>query len=169
MAKIQIRGELPGDEEAINVVNCRAFRHADEGQIIDDRRAVYPRYDRRFSVAAWHGEEMVGHALFSPVRLRLMGGMVRSLAVGPVAVVPNFQRRGIGGQILNYGHGLGRQEGYVFAFLLGHSSYYPRYGYQTRSFGFSKVEVDVENLPSQRWPWTADRCSRRTCPGWWSD
>ena len=91
MAEIQIRGELPGDEEAINVVNRRAFRHADEGQIIDDMRAVYPRYDRRFSVAAWHGEEMVGHALFSPVRLRLMGGMVRALAV-----VPDFQRRGAG-------------------------------------------------------------------------
>jgi predicted N-acetyltransferase YhbS len=144
LAKIEIRGERPGDEEAIHIVNCRAFRHADEGQIVFDMRAAYPLYDRRFSVVAWCDDEMVGHALFSPVRLRLMGETVRALAV-----VPDFQGQGIGGQVLNYGHELGRRQGYAFAFLLGHSSYYPRYGYQTRSFGFSKIEIDVEKLPEQ--------------------
>ena len=59
MTDITIRGERPGDEEAINVVNCRAFRHADEGQIVDDMRAGYPLYDRRLSVVAWHGDEAV--------------------------------------------------------------------------------------------------------------
>ena len=72
MDEIAIRGERPGDEEAINIVNCRAFRHADEGQIVDDMRVHYPRYDRRFSAVAWHGET----------------------AVGPVAVCPNFKNRG---------------------------------------------------------------------------
>ena len=57
-----------------------------------------------FSVTAWYGDEMVGHALFSPVRLRLMGETVRVLAV-----LPNFQRQGIGGQLLGYGHDLGRR------------------------------------------------------------
>ena len=50
-------------------------------------RNAYPLYDRCFSVMAWYGDEMVGHALFSPVRLRLMGETVRALAV-----LPNFQR-----------------------------------------------------------------------------
>ena len=50
-------------------------------------RNAYPLYDRRFSVKMWYGDEMVGHALFSPVRLRLMGETVRALAV-----LPNFQR-----------------------------------------------------------------------------
>ena len=147
MTSIEIRGERPGDEEAINEVNCRAFRHADEGQIVDDMRRVYPLYDRRFSVTAWHQEEMVGHALFTPVRQRLMGTTMWSLAVGPVAVVPEFQRQGIGGQLLAYGHRLGEKEGYGFAFLLGHSAYYPRYGYQTRTHGFCKVAIDIEQLP----------------------
>ena len=35
--------------------------------------------------------------------------------------------------MLNYGHDLGRQEDYSFAFLFGHSSYYSRYGYQTNT------------------------------------
>ncbi len=46
-------------------------------------RNAYPLYDRRFSVMVWYGDEMVGHALFSPVRLRLMGETVRAL-------LPNF-------------------------------------------------------------------------------
>ena len=58
-------------------------------------RNAYPLYDRRFSVTAWYGDEMVGHALFSPVRLRLMGETVRALVV-----LPNFQRQGIGGHCL---------------------------------------------------------------------
>ena len=53
-------------------------------------RNAYPLYDRCFSVMVWYGDEMVGHALFSPVRLRLMGETVRAL-------LPNFQLQGIGG------------------------------------------------------------------------
>ena len=55
-------------------------------------------------LSAWYGDEMVGHALFSPVRLPLMGETVRALAV-----LPNFQRQGIGGPLLGYGHDLGRR------------------------------------------------------------
>ena len=40
-----------------------------------------------------------------------------------------------------------QREGYGFAFLLGHSSYYPRYGYQTQTHGFCKVAIDIEQLP----------------------
>ena len=148
MDEIAIRGERPGDEEAINIVNCRAFRHADEGQIVDDMRVHYQCYDRRFSAVAWHGETAVGHALFTPARLRLLGTTVRALAVGPVAVVPEFQKQGIGGDLLHYGHELGRCEGYAFAFLLGHSSYYPRYGYRTAMHGFSKIALAVDALPA---------------------
>jgi predicted N-acetyltransferase YhbS len=50
--EIAIRGERPGDQEAVNIVNCRAFQHADEGQIVYDMRVHYPRYDRRFSAVA---------------------------------------------------------------------------------------------------------------------
>ncbi len=61
-------------------------------------RNAYPLYDRCFSVMVWYGDEMVGHALFSPVRLRLMGETVRA-----VTVLPNFQRQGIEGNCLATG------------------------------------------------------------------
>ncbi len=147
MDNIEVRSELPGDEEAIHIVTCRAFMHDDEGQIIDDMRKFYPYFERRLSITAWHRDKLVGHTLFTPVRLWFMGSVVRALAVGPVAVAPEYQRRGIGGRVLRFGHELGRSEGFSFAYLLGHSSYYPRNGYQINVHGFCKIEISVDRLP----------------------
>ena len=167
---IQLRGERVGDEAAIDVVNCRAFGEMDEANLVRLLRRYYPAFDRRYSVTAWDGEEMVGHALFSPARIRLMGQTVTALALGPIAVLPEWQRTGIGGQLIRYGHELGRREGFSLTFLHGHPSYYPRHGYRA-CFGFAKVNVDTDKLPSatqkfQRWPvrpadtpWLAERCA----------
>lgn len=143
---ICVRGERPGDEDAIDLVNCEAFGSMNEANIVRGMRAYYPAFDRRYSVTAWDGGECVGHALFTPARLRLGGETVTALAVGPVAVRPDWQRQGIGGRLLESGNDLGRREGFAFSFLYGHPSYYPRYGYRP-CFGSAKIIVDTEKLP----------------------
>ncbi len=153
---VEVRGERPGDEEAIDIVNCRAFEEMGEPNLVRMLRQYYPPFDRRYSVTAWDGEEMVGHALFNPVRIRLTGQTVLALMVGPVAVVPERQRTGIGGELLRYGHELGRRDGYAVSFLYGHPSYYPRHGYRA-CFGVGKVSIDPDKLPPagaelERWP-----------------
>lgn len=153
---IEIRSERPGDEEVIDLVNCRAFGSMDEAYLVRQMREYYPGFDRRFSLTAWDGDEMVGHTLFSPARVRLMGRTVLALAVGPVAVLPERQKGGIGGQMLRFGHEMGQREGFVLAFLLGHPSYYPKHGYRA-CFGFGKVSIEVDALPEpsrkvQAWP-----------------
>ena len=85
-----------------------------------------------------------------------MGGNTPALVVAPVAVLPEYQRRGIGGRMLRYGHDLGRQDDYALAFLCGHPSYYPRHGYRP-CFGFGRITCDVDRLPQptrvlERWP-----------------
>jgi len=143
---IRLRGEMPGDEEAIDVVNCRAFEEMDEANLVRLLRDYYPAFDRRYSVTAWEGQELVGHALFNPVRIRLMGQAVMALLVGPVAVLPERQKTGIGGELLRFGHELGRRDGFCLTFLYGHPSYYPRHGYRA-CFGFGKVTIDTDKLP----------------------
>ena len=153
--KYQIRGERPGDEDDIDIVNCRAFNSMEEPNLVRGMRGYYPTYDPRYSVTAWDADRMVGHTLFTPARIRLMGQTISALTVGPVAVIPEYQRRGIGGQMLNFGHDLGRREDFELAFLLGHHSYYPRYGYQS-CFGFANITIDREKLPEpeqQLHPW----------------
>ena len=90
---IELRCEQPGDEEAVDIVNCRAFHSMDGANIVRLLRQYHPAFDRRYSVTAWDGARMVGHSLFTPADLRLMGRTVRALAVGPVAVVPQYQRQ----------------------------------------------------------------------------
>jgi len=144
---IELRGERAGDEDAIDEVNCRAFGNMDEANIIRLMRQYSPLFDRKFSITAWDGDQMVGHALFTPARLRLMGRTISAMALGPIAVLPERQKTGIGGQMIRYGHDLGRREGVALAFLYGHPSYYPRHGYRA-CFGFGKVTVDTDRLPA---------------------
>ena len=181
---IAIRNERPGDEEALNLVNYLAFEDhntrddgiADlhEADLVRYLRAYYPRYDRSLSIVAWDGDRAVGHALFTPADIRLLVETVQALAVGPVAVIPERQRQGIGGKLLEHGHGVGREHGYALAFLLGHPKYYPRHGYRP-CHGVAGIEIDVEKLPrpsreftrlpvcSDDVPWLVERCREE----WW--
>lgn len=152
---VVIRQERPGDEDAIDTVLCQAFGQMDEAYLVRLLRTHHPAFDRRYSVAAWHGDRMVGHTLFSPARIRLLGETVCALAVAPVAVVPDWQRRGVGGQMLRFGHALGAEAGFAVAFLNGIPSYYPQHGYQA-CFGFASVTIDTTRLPapsSELSPW----------------
>ncbi|MDQ1256493.1 MAG: N-acetyltransferase [Candidatus Hydrogenedentes bacterium] len=144
---IELRPERIGDEAAIDVVVCRAFNQMDEVHLVRLLRGHCPTFDRRFSIAAWHRDLMVGHIMLTPAPLRLMGRTVPSLAVAPVSVIPEFQRTGVGGQLLRAGHELGKSEGFEIAFLVGHPEYYPKHGYLP-AFGFEKVTIDVEKLPA---------------------
>jgi len=140
---------MRGDEEAIDRVLSQAFGAMDESHIVRLLRSNYPMFDRRYSVTAWEGGGMVGHALFTPARIRLMGGTVSALAVGPVAVTPAWQRRGIGGEMLRFGHAMGRSDGFALAFLHGHPSYYPRHGY-VQAGGRVAVQIDQKRIPSPK-------------------
>jgi len=143
---IRLRSEMPGDEDAIDLVNCSAFRQMGEADLVRMTRSYYLGFDRRYSITAWDGDEMVGHVLFSPARIRLMGETVSALVLAPIAVVPKRQRSGIGGELIRRGHELGKREGFALAFLCGHPSYYPRHGYRA-CFGFAKVTIEKDKLP----------------------
>lgn len=145
-ATFSVRSERPGDEDALDIVNCRGFGRMSEAHLVRNIRAYYPAFDRRYSVVAWAAAEAVGHVLFTPVGVRLMGRTVSGLLVGPVVVAPEYRRRGVGGSMLRFGHDLGRRDGFELAFLAGIPSYYPRFGYQA-CFGFGKITIDTTRLP----------------------
>ncbi|MHC4600965.1 MAG: GNAT family N-acetyltransferase, partial [Planctomycetota bacterium] len=69
----ELRHERPEDHETIDDVNCRAFESMDEANIVRLMRAYHPDFDPRYSVTAWEGDTLVGHALFTPARIRLLG------------------------------------------------------------------------------------------------
>jgi putative acetyltransferase len=143
---IRIVSETINDHAAIDAINCDAFGHMDEANIVTLMRLHHPSFDPRFSIVAWDEQVPVGHTLFTPARIRLMGRTIAALGVGPVAVVQRCQRQGIGGMMLRFGHELGRREGYDLCFLYGHHTYYPRHGYRA-CFGGAKIQIDLDLLP----------------------
>ncbi len=80
--------------------------------------------------------EVVGHIGYSPVSFEPEAARVSALLLGPLAVLPEMQGRGIGGALVREGNARCRSMGYDAVFLLGHPGYYPRFGFRPgREFG----------------------------------
>ena len=82
--------------------------------------------------------QIVGYVLLTKVEIVSDGRATTSLAVAPLAVLPAFQRQGIGGRLLREAHTRAAELGYRTAVLIGHKDYYPRFGYrQARDWGIA--------------------------------
>ena len=84
-------------------------------------------------VAKTDQEEIVGYILLTKVEIVSESEVHTSLAVAPLAVLPEYQNRGIGGMLLKEAHKRTAALGYGTAVLLGHKDYYQRFGYKTAS------------------------------------
>lgn len=92
-----IRVEQPVDVPAIRAVNERAFGRRDEADIVDKLRTSC---DEILSSVALINGQIVGHILFSPVFLAHQKGVLVGAGLGPVAVLPENQRQGIGSTLI---------------------------------------------------------------------
>ena len=126
----QIREEREGDESGIRAVNLAAFRQAVEADIVDK---LCTGCDKMLSLVAVMETQIVGHILFSPVTIESGTGVVEGMGLGPMAVLPEHQRRGIGSELVREGLGLLRQRACPFVVVLGHPEYYPRFGFERAS------------------------------------
>lgn len=145
---MHIRPETPADYAGIARVNALAFADSPLVYTIVDLHRHRPRFDPELSLVAENEGEIVGHVLFSPQTIRLMGQDVDAVNLSPLAVAPGYQRQGVGAALVREGHRVAREKGYPFSFLVGHPPYYPRFGYLTYAYGGSWLKVNTANLPS---------------------
>ena len=73
--------------------------------------------------------EVVGHIGFSPATISSTGGDWTALALGPLAVLPSRQRTSVGSALVREGLRQCVEMGHDVVFLLGHPTYYPRFGF----------------------------------------
>ena len=129
---VEIRAEEAGDVPGIRDVNRRAFGREDEARLVDDLRdGGYAR----LSLVAEEGGRLVGHVMFSEAAIRTASGEIGALAVGPVGVIPDRQRRGVGSALIREGLGRCARAGHSIVVLLGHPDYYPRFGFSAERAG----------------------------------
>ena len=124
-----IRTEEPADYEAIRKLNDEAFGQQNEGRLIEALRAM-PAYIAQLSLVAEIRGKIVGHILFSPVEIQSKEAVHHAIALAPMAVLPEWQGRGIGSQLVEEGLRRARQLGHGAVIVLGHEWFYPRFGFQ---------------------------------------
>ncbi len=125
LGKVIIRKEIPADIPEIRRLNDLAFHRPVEGSIVD---ALRERCQDVLSLVAVEGSMIVGHLFFSPVDVKGMTG-TEAMALGPMDVLPKFQRKGIGKALINEGIRRLEQSGCAVVVVLGHTEYYPRFGF----------------------------------------
>jgi putative acetyltransferase len=118
----EIRDERPDDVEAIRAVNRRAFGQNQEADLVDALRSAGAVL---VSLVAIVNELVVGHILYSPASI----AGVRGAALGPMSVLPEYQRQGIGSKLVQAGNRALEAAGCPFIIVVGHPEFYPRFGF----------------------------------------
>jgi len=124
---ISIRPEQPNDVAAIRTVNERAFGQSDEANIVDRLRESCSDV---LSLVATIDDGIVGHILFSPAAVENAGRTIGGMGLAPMAVLPEYQRQGIGTALVKKGLAALQSRSCPFVIVLGHPEYYPRFGFE---------------------------------------
>ncbi|HJZ67393.1 MAG TPA: N-acetyltransferase [Blastocatellia bacterium] len=134
---IEIREERPSDIAAIRDVNRRAFGQDQESNIVD---ALRSNGAILLSLVATLNDRVVGHIVYSTISVE---GEIVGAALGPMAVLPEYQRQSIGSKLVEAGNRKIKDKGYPFIIVLGHSHYYPRFGFMPASDHGIECEWEV--------------------------
>lgn len=97
------------------------------------------------SIVAFYKEQLVGHILLSKLIVRHKEQKLEGLALGPISVTPPLQRKGIGTALMEEGHQRARKLEFPYVILIGHPTYYPRFGYQRASTVGVSFPFDVSD------------------------
>ena len=122
-----IRDAEPRDHAAVRAVLTHAFPTAEEADLVEQLRA-----DGDVLVELVEASDIAirGHILYSLLAIERRGETLRAAALAPVAVLPAFQRGGIGGALIRAGNARCAALGLEAVVVLGHAGYYPRFGFE---------------------------------------
>jgi putative acetyltransferase len=137
-----VRPETAADIDVVAELNRVAFGGPDEARIVDALRgAVSPLV----SLVADDAGAVVGHILCSPVTL-VPAPTLRVMGLAPMAVLPSHQRTGVGTALARAALDACRARGASAVVVVGHPTYYPRFGFVPASrFGLTcEYEVPDE-------------------------
>ncbi|MGL5872373.1 MAG: GNAT family N-acetyltransferase [Xenococcaceae cyanobacterium] len=126
---MEIRVEKLEDIEAIYQVHVAAFGRTKEADLVDILRKVV---EPVLSFVAVKSGQIVGHIFFSPVSIEIHSSSVcQILGLAPLAILPQFQRQGIGSVLIRYALKECSRLGFQGVVVLGNPEYYHRFGFVT--------------------------------------
>ena len=126
---LEIRQENKEDYEEIYNLVKTAFETAEHSDGNEQNLVVALRDSNNFipqlSLVAVQDNKIVGYILFTKIKI----GKYEELALAPLGILPEYQRQGIGKQLIEKGHQIAKKLGYHYSVVLGSQTYYPKSGY----------------------------------------
>jgi predicted N-acetyltransferase YhbS len=136
---LQIRPESPGDADAIERLHERAFgpgRFSRSAYLLRERAGDLPE----LCFSALVGTLLVGSVRVAPA----LAGDVPALVLGPLAVEPAFEKRGIGAALMTTALDRARAAGHGLVLLVGDEPYYARFGFVRIPAGHLAMPAPVD-------------------------
>ncbi|MDJ0722520.1 MAG: N-acetyltransferase [Desulfobacterales bacterium] len=146
---MKIKPAAATDLDAVLCVHRDAFGSQEESSLVEallSDASAQPC----LSLLALRQARAVGHILFS--RATVGGAPELSASIlAPLAVVPEAQKQGIGGELIRQGLQLLSKSGVDLVFVLGYPAYYPRHGFRpAEALGF-KAPYPIAPENSDAW------------------
>lgn len=140
-----IRKETPKDYRDVEALTREAFwgvmgNPTCSGEhLIVRRLRTSPDCVPELDLAAEADGRLVGHILYAKAKILSPDGReTEILGFGPLSVLPEFQRHGVGGALLRHSVREAARLGYRAVVIFGHPDYYPRFGFRPASeFGLT--------------------------------
>lgn len=134
-----VRTEAESDHPLVYQLNARVFDSDGEAKLVEKLRGSP---DTVLSLVAEKEDRIVGHVMFSKVSL-IGHADLNIVGLAPLAVAPEMQNLGIGSELVNRGISMCSDAGVDAIVVVGHSHYFPGFGFKPGvSFGID-CEYDV--------------------------
>jgi predicted N-acetyltransferase YhbS len=128
---MQVRVATDADSEAVDRVIRAAFGPREGPEVADLVTGLLddPSAAPLLSLLAEQDGQVVGYVLFTRARVTDFEDAISAVILAPLAVVPETQRLGVGGRLVEEGLRRLAESGVELVFVLGHPTYYPRQGF----------------------------------------
>ena len=142
---IEIRQENKKDYEEVYKLVKTAFEIAEHSDGNEQDLVVNLRNSDSFipelSLVAVKDNKIVGYILFTKIKIENH----EEIALAPLAVLPEYQKQGIGSKLIEEGHKIAKKLGYHYSIVLGSENYYPKFGYIPAIQYGIKAPFEVQN------------------------
>lgn len=142
---LEIRQENMNDYKQVYNVIKIAFEKAEHRDGNEQDLVIKLRESNSFipelSLVAVCENKIIGYILFTKIKI----GDSTELVLAPLAVLPEYQRKGVGMRLITEGHRIAKQLNYNYSVVLGSNKYYSKSGYIPASKYNIKAPFGVED------------------------
>ncbi len=130
--QITITHEARNYFDEIRTINDKAFHQSQEATLIESLRKL-DGFIPELSLIAFDEDKAIGHILFFPIYIKAKNQKYPTLSLAPMAVLPDYQNKGVGGGLIRHGLVIAKDLGFDSVLVLGHPNYYPKFGFEKAS------------------------------------